>query len=147
MIEMSKDQQLKFQIRGIEILDVNLIHPNIPIPSETIFHFNLHLEHRVNIESNLVIVTASIDVIHEDKTTKLAFLKASCIFEVTNLHDFINEPDKAVVFPDEILVSFNSVSISTIRGIMFSQFKGTFLHSAILPIIDPKSFVAQHVKE
>lgn len=46
-----------------------------------------------------------------------------------------------VSFPDNILVTFNSISISTMRGLMFAQFKGTFLHNAILPIIDPGSFI------
>ena len=42
--------------------------------------------------------------------------------------------------PTDIIVTINSISISTIRGIMFSTFKGTYLHNAFLPIIDPKSF-------
>ena len=34
----------------------------------------------------------------------------------------------------------NSISLSTLRGAMFNHFKGTFLHEAILPVIDPGSF-------
>jgi hypothetical protein len=40
----------------------------------------------------------------------------------------------------------NRISISTTRGAMFSTFKGTFLHAAILPIVDPKNFKANSSK-
>jgi uncharacterized protein YbbC (DUF1343 family) len=41
----------------------------------------------------------------------------------------------------------NSISLSTTRGAMFSTFKGTFLHGAVLPIIDPKQFQALDQKQ
>jgi hypothetical protein len=42
--------------------------------------------------------------------------------------------------PSGIIDLLNSVSVSTVRGMMFSAFKGTFLHNAVLPVIDPKTF-------
>ena len=84
---------------------------------------------------------ATVDIIHEDKKTCLASLKASCIFEVANFDEFVIEGTQQVLFPESAVITFNSVTISTVRGLMFSQFKGTHLHSAILPIIDPTSFV------
>jgi hypothetical protein len=53
-----------------------------------------------------------------------------------NSYVVVNE----VKLPSDIIIAMNSISISTIRGIMFSTFKGTYLHNAFLPVIDPKSF-------
>ncbi|MFN8258142.1 MAG: hypothetical protein U0W24_20805 [Bacteroidales bacterium] len=134
------EQNIEFQLKAIELIDVNLKHPAIPFNQPTLFHFNINIEHKINPDNNLVIVIAFINILHEDKETNLGSLKSSCIFEIVNFNEFYNKETNQVSFPDNILVTLNSITISTVRGIMFSQFKGTFLHNAILPIIDPKSF-------
>jgi len=136
-----KEQNIEFQLQAIELLDVNLISPETPLNNPTTFHFNLSIENKINPENNLVIVVALIKIIHEDKITNLASLKAGCVFKIANFNDFLNPETKQVTFPENVLITLNSITISTTRGLMFSQFKGTFLHNAILPVIDPKSFV------
>ena len=136
---MEKNKDITFQLKGIELLDVQLKHPEKPLPEQTTFHFDINLEHRINADNNLVIVICTISIVNEDKSTQLGLLKASCIFEVANMADFIDNNKKQTGFPEGILTTLNSITISTVRGIMFSQFKGTFLHNAHLPIIDPQA--------
>jgi len=136
-----KKQTIKFQIKGIELLDIKLNYPKQPLPVQTTFHITIGLEQKFNPENKLVIVITTVDVLHEDKETRLASLQASCIFEIENFEDFLIEGTQQVIFPETMLVTFNSISISTVRGIMFSQFKGTFLHNAILPVVDPSKFI------
>lgn len=142
MKKTNTEQQITFQIKGIELLDVKLNQPQRPLPIHTTFHFNINLEHRINPENKLVIVITTIEILHEDKETRLASIKASCVFEIVNFEEFLTDNTK-VSFPNNILVTLNSISISTIRGLMFAEFKGTFLHNAILPVIDPTSFKIQ----
>lgn len=141
MKEIQKEQKITFQIKRIELLDVKLNCPRQPLPAQMTFHFNIGVEHKINPDNKWVIVITTIDVLHEDNETRLASLRASCVFEIANFEEFSIEGSHQVSIPDDILVTLNSVSISTIRGIMFSHFKGTFLHSAILPVVDPKAFV------
>lgn len=136
-----KEQEFTFLLKGIELLDVKLNRLKQPLPVQTTFHFNIGLEHQISPENKLIIVVNTIDIIHEDNETRLASLQASCIFEIANFDDFLIAGSQQPVIPDLFLTTLNSVSISTVRGIMFSEFKGTFLHTAILPIIDPKTFV------
>lgn len=145
MKDIQKEPQLSFQIKGIELLDIKLNHPKEPLPDPMLFQYKIGVEHKISIENRLVIVITTIDIIHEDQETRLASLRASCIFEIANFEDFLNLETQQVSIPDLIVVTLNSVSLSTIRGIMFSQFKGTFLHNAILPVIDPKSFIQNNV--
>ena len=135
-----KVQKIEFQLKAIEILEVNLNHPAIAFNEPTLFHYNINIEHKINPDNKLVIVVAAVNIIHEDKETNLASVKASCVFEIANINEFYNLETKQISMPNTILVTLNSITISTVRGIMFSQFKGTFLHNAILPVIDPKSF-------
>ena len=146
MKDTIKEQQLSFQMKGIELLDVKLNNPKQPLPAQTTFHFNISLEHKISHENKLVIVITTVNIIHEDNETRLGSLQASCIFEIANFDDFLIEGSQQVSIPDTILVTLNSVSISTVRGIMFSQFKGTFLHKAILPVVDPKAFVKNNAE-
>ena len=139
---MEENKEITFQLKGIELLDVQLTHPEKPLPEKTTFHFDINLEHRINADNNLVIVICTISIVNEDKSTQLGLLKSSCIFEVTNMADFIDNNKKQINFPGGILTTLNSITISTVRGIMFSQFKGTFLHNALLPIINPQSLIA-----
>ena len=137
---MEKNKEIIFQLKGIELLDVQLNHPEKPLPPQTTFHFDINLEHRINAKNKLVIVVCFIKVVNEDKSLMLGSIKASCIFEVANISDFIDTTQKQINFPENILTTFNSITISTVRGIMFAQFKGTFLHNAHLPVINPQSF-------
>lgn len=145
MEDILKEQQLTFQLKGIELMDVKLNHPKEPLPAQTTFNFKINLEHKVSFENKLIIVVVMVDIIHQDNEMRLASLQAGCIFEISNFADFIVKDTQFVNIPDDLMVTLNSVSISTIRGIMFSQFRGTFLHTAILPVVDPKAFVKSTV--
>jgi len=136
-----QEPNMVFQIRGIELLELNMHLPKQPLQVQTIFHYNVGLEQKTITESKLVIIIASIQILHEDKETRLASVKASCIFEVENFADFINEENGDVNLPEILSNSLNSITLSTVRGLMFSGFKGTFLHNAILPVIDPNSLI------
>ena len=136
---MKENKEITFQLKGIELLDVQQKHPEKPLPEQTTFHFDINLEHRINADNKLVIVICTISIVNEDKSIQLGLLKASCVFEVANMTDFIDNNKKQINFPEGILTTLNSITISTVRGIMFSQFKGTFLHSAQLPVINPQS--------
>jgi len=137
---MEANKEITFQLKGIELLDIRLSHPQKLLPVKTTYHFNINLEHRINSKNKLVNVICTVSIADNDNSSELGLIKASCIFEVTNITDFINNETKQVNFPEKVLITLNSITISTVRGIIFSQFKGTFLHNAYLPIIDPQSF-------
>ena len=81
--------------------------------------------------------------VNEQIDLKPGSLTANCIFEVENMNDFMDTKTRNINLPEEFVITLNSITISTARGIMFNQFKGTFLHNAILPIIKPESILIQ----
>ncbi len=137
----SKKQNIFFQIIGVELLGTTINHPQKQLPERINFHFKINLEYKINVDKKFVFVATFVTVSDKnDKETQLGTITTSCNFKISNLDEFMDKENNEVLFPDEILFMFNSISISTTRGIMFSQFKGTFLDHAYLPIIDPKSF-------
>jgi hypothetical protein len=89
----------------------------------------------------LVLVVLTIDTYNQNKTKKFGSISTSCIFEVSEYDQYVDTKGNTLHFPDDFTISINSIAYSTTRGIMFAQFRGTFLHGAILPVIDPKTFI------
>jgi preprotein translocase subunit SecB len=137
---------VEFQIKGIELIKFSLIPPLQPLSKQTTFQFNIQLEQKIDVEQKLVIVFTTIDISNKDDNTQLASLTVSCIFEVANINEFVNDSSKLVTIPEEVLITFNSICISTLRGVMFSNLKGTFLHNAILPVVNPATFVKNNIQ-
>jgi transcriptional regulator with XRE-family HTH domain len=135
------------KLKTLELIDFSMICPQKQKSETKEFNFNINVEHKINKERKLVFVIVSVDIIHEDKKTHLGNLKVCHNFEIPDLDKFCESsaPDK-IKLPPEIIETLNSVSLSTTRGIMFSQCKGTFLHNAVLPVIDPKVFKTESKK-
>ncbi len=143
MSKLNDTKEIPFQIKNIEILEVDLVFPGPIVKDIKTYHYNINLQHRINQENKLIFVDTAIEIIHQDKKTKLGFLKATCVYLVENLLDLKSASnEKMFDLPEVFVTTLNSISISTTRGIMFSQFRGTYLHNAVLPIIDPKGFKA-----
>ena len=138
--EKNKEQKINFKLTEIELVHSNLFHAGLPLQEKQTFHFNIKIEQRINLEKKVIVFAPEIEVQHEDKKTILGSIKVACIFLVENMEDFKKEDSDVIVLPNEIITMFNSISLSTARGVMFSQFRGTILHKAILPVLDPKVF-------
>jgi len=137
------DISVNFQIKGVELME-SCINPSInPVAPEMVFNFDINLEHRINPENDILIVVCSISVFDEKREDQLGKLKAGCIYLIKDLKRFVNAETKALELPEAIATTLNSVSISTTRGLMFSMFRGTYLHNAVLPVVDPTSFTMQ----
>ncbi len=134
---------VNFQLKGIELLEACLNHPKHAITDLKGFHFDIKLEHKLSIENKIIAVLIYVNLFSEQKDIKLGSITSSCIFEISNMLDFIDTKSNNINLPEDFLTTVNSITISTARGIMFNQFKGTFLHNAFLPIVDPKSFINQ----
>lgn len=139
----STEKPIGFQLKVIELLDFSLINPKKLIPPQIVFNFDIKIEHKILAENNFVAVVVTIDIYGDQKEQKYGSLMASCIYEVQELKEYIDPKKSIPDLPETFMTAVNSISISTVRGILFSQLRGTFLHNAILPVVDPKAFVAQ----
>jgi hypothetical protein len=137
----TKEFNVEMQFKSIELLKSSLNFPADSRKPITHFNFNVHIENRSDAEHKLVFVIVHVEIKNDDYSIVLGALSVSCIFEIVNFEDVIQVDAKGKVhMPQRLLETMNSISISTTRGLLFSAFKGTYLHGAILPIIDPKQF-------
>ena len=137
----NKDLNVEMQIRAIELLNSSLHVPAAQNTAVTTFNFNISIESKADTPNKLVFVIVHIEIKNDDHSHVLGALSVSCIFEIINFDEIVKIDENGKLdIPQTLIETLNIISISTTRGVMFSTFKGTFLHGAVLPIIDPKQF-------
>jgi hypothetical protein len=71
----------------------------------------------------------------------IATMRLGFIFEIFDLEKIaIKNEDDSVTLPAKLLDLLNAVVIGTMRGVIFSEFRGTQLDDVILPVLDPTKF-------
>ena len=139
MARVANELSAKFALRGIELheLIVSKLPPGFLINN---FHFEINIETNVDQSQKLVIASTRIRINADDKTTEVGRVICACIFSVANFDEVIkqkNENHFELIQP--FADTINSICLSTTRGFMASELKGTILHHAFLPIIDVKT--------
>lgn len=133
-----ENNNISFKIDTIELLDYSLSGKDKEIPPEAVFNFDINIEHRFDIQNNRIIVISNFMIFIEGKEGDVGRASISCIYNILEMGEYIDGND--ITIPSEFITTINSLSLSTSRGILFMLFRGTFLHSAILPIINPSDF-------
>ena len=139
---MKKPDPILFKLVNIEILQSSLNSSDNEITMATTFNFNIVIEHQVDITQKYFAIKPKVEIKSEDNNSVLGMLLAKLIFEIEGFENFIK--DGEVQLPSESIIAMNSISISTLRGLLFATFKGTHLHNAFLPIVDSKAFTSEN---
>ncbi|WP_026750629.1 hypothetical protein [Sediminibacterium sp. C3] len=139
----TREVNIEMQIKAIELLNSAIIlPPNVNTPISN-FNFNINIESKVDASKNLMFVTVNVEIKNDDQSLTVGSISVRCIYEIFNFIEVIKiDNDGKVDLPAKLVETLNIISISTTRGVMFSTFKGTFLHHAFLPIIDPKMLIS-----
>ncbi len=140
MAEDIEDAQIAYRLKTIEVIEEKMVCPPSPPTQIKKFHFAINLTHKFKREEKLVFVVIEVVITSSENDFIYGSIKVANIFEVKNLDPFIEKETGAVRFSPKFENNLNAISVSTVRGIMFSRFRGTYLHQAILPIIHPSSF-------
>lgn len=138
-----KDFAAEFRLQGIELLKGTLNLPPSMDASVANFNFTINVGSKVDAHNKLIFMIVDVEIRSEDQLHLLGALSVSCIYYVENYEKLIKILDDGRLnLPKAFLDMLNSISISTTRGIMFSTFKGTFLHNAILPLVNPQQLTS-----
>lgn len=137
----------QLRLTGIEILAKTIVQQK-PEYNLSIFHFNFKVENKVNKDRKVNITFCEFTIFDESKGNTLANFNIAVIFEIANFDEVIKQTgDHIYEIPDELDMTLKSVAISTCRGIIYSECRGTYLHNAFLPIINPFSLLSDKKEE
>jgi hypothetical protein len=130
----------QIQFKALEILHASVNVPQEPNVNIGNFHFNINLDTKADGAQKLLVVIVQVEVRSEDQQHLLGALVVSNIFEVTNFEQVITADFSGNLNVPQALTELLAVqAVATIRGVMFATFKGTFLHNAVLPLIDTRA--------
>lgn len=138
---------VNFKISTIELLRSVVNAPETEI-SVTNCNFNIHIQSKIDEKEQFIFIVINVDTTTQDNQYILGSVTTSCIYKIINFEDvIIRRKTGELEVPENLAVLFNSISLSTTRGIMFSAFRGTFLHGAILPVVNPSEIKLTNNKE
>lgn len=107
-----------------------------PPPENQEFKFDFNAKGAIDPDRKLLIVLLDISIRKGDEPKVLAKLTTAIAFEMPNMEQELPKQENGQYgIPPELDTLVKSVSISTARGILFSELRGTPLHRAILPLI------------
>jgi hypothetical protein len=129
----------EIQLKGIELLRCNQRIPTTETIHNLNFEFNVNIETKADLLNKILLTIIHIDIQTEDQSQILGGISVSYIFELKHFEEVIKIASGGKPhLPQTLVDMMNSISLSTTRGVMFAAFKGTSLHHALLPIMDPK---------
>ncbi len=136
------DSIIEYGLKKIQILKFNLSEINDVNLDLNKIHMSLQIEGDLIDKNGFIKITTSIIVsnaINKSKKKKIAELKVSYLFELNGIENLIDEGNKTYL-PKNLINTFNTIAISSSRGILFTKFQGTKIQNFILPLIDPSQF-------
>ena len=129
----------QFQLRGIELHELFIAKPAPGTNPPAQFNFDLTIECNVDAPQKIVTNSVRVRIKGESSDQTLGSLTCTCIFSVANFDELVTMKTETYAEVNEAFAeALNSIAVSTTRGVMFGALKGTFLHYALLPIIDIK---------
>jgi len=135
----STDTAFGIKIRGIELLNGSLSRPEHAAKKLSTFLYNVRIVQDIDRNKKLVFIIVHVDIHSVEEKKDVGSISVSHIYELANFEEAVTILDEHnFKIPEPLNDILNSISISTTRGVMFSTYKGTFLHNAILPIVNPK---------
>jgi hypothetical protein len=139
-VKSEKTLNLEFKIHGIELLEKTFRTPNMDEEKLPDTQFELSISLSIDKFNKRIINILNVKVKAANDHSIVATITVLCSFDITNFDEVVIFSGKSITMPDPIIETLNIITIGTVRGIMFNEFKGTWLHNHLLPVMDPKSF-------
>jgi hypothetical protein len=124
-------QRIDLVSKSIEVPPANLISPDE-------ISFNFVVDIKLGAPEKLAVVVTDISILWPKEDNKrLAFFKTVCVFHFPGFDEiFTAIEDGRYEIPFDIEVMLKTTGLSTTRGMIYSDIKGTYLHGALLPLVD-----------
>ena len=132
-------QVFNYRLHGIELVE-KYLH-SAAITEETQFNFDIKAQSAIDNNRKLVVVAVEVKINKLYDEHVLAGFAIAFGFEIKEfetLLSLITQDTPAI--PEELENPLKSIAVSTSRGIIFSELRGTHLHKAVMPVVAVDTF-------
>lgn len=133
-----EQQTYNIRLDGIQVIEKQMF--NAAIPENENFNFDIKAQSLVNHDKKLIIIITQVSIMGLQNSLKLAHFVIAVAFIVQEFDEIIKLDGEHHVLPNELDNLLKSISVSTARGIIFSELRGTYLNNAVLPIVSVATF-------
>ena len=130
----------KYNFKLVSISLVEKFLQSKGIEEKTKFEFAISLELVVDFENQILIVLVNVAIKPRDTETIVASVKTAFSFHVLELAEIVKIENDQPIIPYDLELRLRAIGISSSRGIVYSEFRGTFLQNAMLPILSHSAF-------
>ena len=139
----NEQEQIQFRLANIMILSKNVNElkalQQIKNKEDEIkfnYNFTINIDTKVNAGLSIVIQNVHVIINDIDTLDVLAEFKIAFFFEIIEFDKFISlNKDGVYHIPIQLDSILKPVCISTARGIIYSELRGTYLQTSIMPVI------------
>jgi len=103
----------------------------------SLIDYNLNFALPNKIEDNRVSIICKIEALIKETLERIGEIQTEFKFEIDSINDKPIKSSEKIGIPQDIITTFVSITISTMRGIMIEKFRGTLLQHQLLPVINP----------
>jgi hypothetical protein len=130
---------------NIRIDNINIVEKSLSkaiVDQNTKYNFETKVQLLIDDTKKLVVAFVGVYIRKESDNSDMANIMCAVGYFIENFDDiFEKDENSKVIIPPDLDNLFKSTSISTVRGLLYSELRGTALHGAILPLISMDSFV------
>ncbi|WP_417610091.1 hypothetical protein [Owenweeksia hongkongensis] len=130
---------VNFQLTNVELLSVELHAPEQGLQPDTIFEFDIKSGYQFYSDKTEIVAHTEILIKAKGHDKVLGKAVTAVMFQIQNWDEIVSISNDKVDIPQQLMTVLHSIAYSTTRGMMYMQFRGTFLQNAHLPIIDPSN--------
>jgi len=136
------NEPIKFRFVSIQIISKSiaaLLPENLD--RQLFFNFDIKVETRVQAPLKFVIPFVSVKIRQGENPESLAEFVIACYFEIEDFENVITLNDDGLFnVPVQLDSLIRPVSVSTARGIIYSELRGTYLQNTIMPVVFMNDF-------
>ena len=122
-VKSEKTLNLEFKIHGIELLEKTFRTPNMDEDKLPDTQFELSISLSIDKFNKRIINILNVKVKAANDHSIVATITVLCSFDITNFDEVVIFSGKSITMPDPIIETLNIITIGTVRGIMFNEFK------------------------
>ena len=132
--------EVTYNIRldGIQVVEKLLFKANIVDTDQ--FHFDIKSQSLVDHDKKLIIIVIQVKIFKNQETNQVAQFVIALAYAIQEFDSIVKRDDNTHTIPLELENLLKSITLSTMRGIMFSELRGTHLNNAVLPVVSIDSF-------
>lgn len=136
----SVKKDFEFSLVNVKTASFTLNEPSASRKVQDTARYNITVNQVYRTPQEEIVNKVSVSITNiEDNKDLFARIEVYFIFHVVDMQNHIYKEKGKDNFPQEYLDIINSISISTIRGMILTMFRGSHLTNPILPIFDVRN--------